>query len=231
MNASPTSQADLFERRERRLNVCVVGAFVVVDSLLGVSTPRQHPGTAIEFIGSLALMCQISLLAIWISLGQDKLAERLFCVAPAYLFLAWLLSTTSNFNPILPSAALALLLLYAIGAIIPYGLLRLLGVYCVLSPQTSAFQNVRRRRRPVQFSLASLFKFTFAAACVAGIMRLLRPRFEEAMMETIVFSLSSLFGLCAIWAALATGKFFRRTLGVYVRINHHWGRGTENCGD
>ena len=183
-DSSHQPSTDHIERRARRLNFWVVWGFAVVDVMLALFQPIRAADNAAVLLGIAAVTCQVSLLTIWVALGQKNLKERLLMAAPAFGLAAWFLGALDSRDFFEP-AALALLYLFLFDAIMPYAFLRLLGVRCLPPWQAITRQTLDRRRGPMQFSLAALFKMTFVAACAAAVIRLLKPQVELLVAEAI----------------------------------------------
>lgn len=206
MNDAPNkSPADVFQRRVVRLNFWVVWGFAALDVSMALVplSPVNDGVAALSCIA--AVTCQVSLLTIWFALGQEKLVERLLIIAPAYGLAAWALGALSHGDPSSRPAAFALVLLFLFNAMIPYGLLRLLAVRCMRLDPHVELHNSDSSRRPMQFSLAALFKATFVVACAAGMIRLIQPRMDEWVGEIALLGLASLFALGGIWSMLTRG--------------------------
>lgn len=127
--------ADNLGQWRRRLNILVVAVFAVLD-LTSWFVPSLLPGNywsiGLYWLAVPALIAaQISLLSAWIALGEEKFLQRSALVFPGCLLVDWLLARGMQFNNGWRTFAFILLLLYLIGAIIPFAVLRLFDVHCM----------------------------------------------------------------------------------------------------
>ncbi len=198
--------------RVRRWHFLAILAFVLLDLSFVVFPLRPPLRSPISFIRFSLVTCQMSLLTVWIALSGQQLLRRLLLATPVFVWFGWFLAADAGAHSRNGSSVIfAILAQFVIGAIVPYGIVQFFGVRCLWRKGASDWQAVRLRRRPIQFSIAALFKYTFVVASAAAAIRVLQPSVRDNLQEALVgILIISLLGLAGIWAVLALNGGFVR---------------------